>query len=62
MLVLYLNHIFCIRFLLTRFLLLREGSSGQLKYELEGHAMGVISVDVSSDGTRKYFLLKKKKR
>ena len=30
----------------------RDGASGELKYTLEGHAMGVISVDASVDGTR----------
>ncbi|KAI7862878.1 quinon protein alcohol dehydrogenase-like superfamily [Spinellus fusiger] len=27
-----------------------DGTSGELKYELEGHSLGVISVDVSRDG------------
>ena len=31
---------------------IRDGATGELKFELEGHAMGVISVDVSQDGTR----------
>lgn len=31
----------------------RDGASGELKFELEGHAMGIISVDISVDGTRK---------
>lgn len=39
---------------LTRFFL-RDGASGELKYTLEGHAMGIISVDVSVDGTRKFY-------
>lgn len=34
----------------------RDGASGELKYTLEGHAMGVISVDASVDGTRKYHI------
>lgn len=38
----------------VRVILFRDGSSGELKFTLEGHAMGVISVDVSVDGTRKY--------
>lgn len=33
---------------------IRDGASGELKYTLEGHAMGVISVDASVDGTREY--------
>lgn len=39
--------------LLTRFKK-RDGTSGELKFELEGHAMGLLSVDTSADGTRKY--------
>ncbi|KAG0175038.1 hypothetical protein DFQ28_002328 [Apophysomyces sp. BC1034] len=30
----------------------RDGASGELKHELQGHALGVISVDASSDGKR----------
>jgi hypothetical protein len=37
----------------VRVILFRDASSGELKFTLEGHAMGVISVDVSVDGTRK---------
>jgi WD repeat-containing protein 61 len=33
-----------------------DGALGELKFELEGHTMGIISVDVSSDGTRKLYL------
>ncbi|KAI7889492.1 WD40-repeat-containing domain protein [Mucor mucedo] len=29
-----------------------DGTSGELKFELTGHAMGIISVDASVDGTR----------
>jgi hypothetical protein len=39
---------------LTRFLFIRDGASGELKFSLKGHAMGVISIDVSQDGSRKF--------
>lgn len=43
-----------VRSLLTRlYKKKRDGTSGELRFVLEGHAMGVISVDVSADGTRK---------
>lgn len=31
----------------------RDGTSGELKYTLEGHSLGVHSVDTNHDGSRK---------